>query len=42
MSLGANINYTDSLDDDALPDDGEYGSGVDVNTYGGISIAYTF
>jgi len=42
LSLGANINYTDSLDDDALPDDGEYGSGVDVNTYGGISIAYTF
>lgn len=42
LTVSASINYTDSLDDDALPDDGEYGSGVDVNTYGGISIAYAF
>ena len=37
LSLGASINYTDNLDDDTLPD-----GAVDVNTYGGISIAYTF
>jgi len=40
-SVSASINYTDSLDDDALPDV-EDGGGVDVNTYGGISVAYAF
>ena len=36
-SLGASINYTDNIDDDALPD-----ANVDVNTYGGVTIAYAF
>lgn len=37
LSLGANINYTDTLDEDVLPDEI-----VDSNLYGGISIAYSF
>lgn len=41
LTITAGINYTDSLDDDALPD-GKYGTGVDTNTYGGIGLAYAF
>ncbi|RJQ65195.1 MAG: MltA-interacting MipA family protein [Desulfobacteraceae bacterium] len=44
LSVGANINYTNSVDDDVLPDadvaSGVYG--VDTKVYGGVSIAYTF
>ena len=40
-SVSASINYADSLDDDALAD-AEDGTGVDVNLYGGISVAYAF
>ena len=37
LSLGVNINYTDTLDEDVLPDEI-----VDSNLYGGISITYSF
>lgn len=37
LSLGASINYTDTLDKDVLPDDL-----VDTSLYGGISVAYAF
>jgi uncharacterized protein (TIGR02001 family) len=37
FGIGANINVTDSLDDDALPD-----SAVHTNVFGGISLTYTF
>lgn len=37
VGVGANINYTDSLDDDALPDDA-----VDSKVFGGVSLTYTF
>lgn len=37
FGIGANINYTDSMDDDALIDDK-----VDRNVFGGISLTYTF
>ncbi len=40
-SLSASINYVGSLDDDALPDVDD-GGGLDVKTYGGISVAYAF
>ena len=40
-SVSASVNYTDSLDDDALPDV-EDGGGVDVNFYGGVGVAYAF
>ncbi len=36
-SVGANINYTDSADDNVLPDEN-----VDVKTFGGISASYSF
>lgn len=36
-SVGASINFSDSLDDDALPDEA-----VDVNVFGGISVSYSF
>lgn len=37
LSTGINLNYTDSMASDALPD-----SAMDTDVYGGISIAYTF
>ncbi|MDD2463008.1 MAG: MltA-interacting MipA family protein [Desulfobulbus sp.] len=37
FGIGANIAYTDSMDDDALPD-----SAVDTTLYGGVSLSYTF
>ena len=37
FGVGANINYTDSIDDDALPDET-----VDTTVYGGVSLTYTF
>jgi uncharacterized protein (TIGR02001 family) len=44
LSLGAKINYTESLDDDVLPDasveDGVYGH--DTEFYGGVGISYAF
>ena len=35
LSMGASINYTNSFDDDMLPDQ-------DTDFFGGVSIAYTF
>jgi uncharacterized protein (TIGR02001 family) len=44
LSVGANVNYTDSLNSDALPDArpsaGVYG--VDTKLYGGVNITYNF
>lgn len=37
LVVGVNLNYSDSIDDDALPD-----STVDTNFFGGVSIAYSF
>jgi len=37
FGIGANINCTDSMDDDALPDET-----VHTNVFGGISLTYTF
>jgi len=37
LSTGINVNYTDSMESDALPD-----SAMDSDIYGGISMAYTF
>jgi hypothetical protein len=37
FGIGANINYTDSMDDDALPD-----ATVDTTVFGGVSLTYTF
>ncbi|WP_319586415.1 MltA-interacting MipA family protein [uncultured Desulfobulbus sp.] len=37
FGIGANINLTDSLDDNALPDEA-----VHTNVFGGISLTYTF
>jgi hypothetical protein len=37
FGVGANINFTDSMDDDALPDEA-----VDTTVFGGINISYTF
>ncbi len=37
LVVGANLYYSDSIDDDALPD-----STVDTTFYGGVSIAYSF
>lgn len=37
FGLGASINYTDSMDDDALPDET-----VDTTVFGGVSLTYTF
>jgi hypothetical protein len=37
FGIGANLNFTDSMDDDALPD-----AAVDTTVYGGISLSYTF
>lgn len=37
FGIGANINYTDSLDDDALPDEA-----VDTTFYGGVNLSYSF
>ena len=39
LSISASLNYTDAFDSDKLPD-GMYGQ--DVNTFGGVSIAYSF
>lgn len=37
FGIGANINFTESMDDDALPDEA-----VDTTFYGGINLSYTF
>lgn len=37
FSVGANVNYTDGMDDDVLPSET-----VDTTVYGGVSLAYTF
>lgn len=37
LGIGANINYSDSMDDDVLPDDT-----VDTTVFGGISLTYAF
>jgi hypothetical protein len=37
FAVSANINYTDSMDDDVFPDET-----VDTTVYGGISLTYTF
>lgn len=37
LAVGAAINYSESLDDDVLPDEA-----VDTTVYGGVSLAYTF
>lgn len=37
FGIGANINFTDNLDDNALPDEA-----VHTNVFGGISLTYTF
>jgi hypothetical protein len=37
LTLGAAINYADTLDEEALPDEL-----VDTNLYGGINVAYAF
>jgi hypothetical protein len=37
LTLGANINYVDTLDEDVLPDEL-----VDTDVYGGINVAYAF
>lgn len=37
FGIGANLNYTDSMDDDTLPDET-----VDTTVFGGISLTYTF
>ncbi len=37
LGVGANLNYTDNLDDDVLPDET-----VDTTVYGGVSLTYTF
>ena len=37
LVVGVNLNYSDSIDDDALPE-----STVDTTFYGGVSIAYSF
>jgi len=37
LSLGARINYTDTLDDEVLTDDM-----VDTSLYGGVGVAYAF
>jgi len=40
-SIGASTNHVDALDDTKLKDGDEAGT-LDVNTYGGISISYSF
>jgi opacity protein-like surface antigen len=44
LSVGAKINYSDSMDEDVLPDaqvpNGIYGH--DTGFYGGVTVAYTF
>jgi len=37
FGVGANINYTDSMDEDALPDET-----VDTTVFGGLNLTYTF
>jgi hypothetical protein len=37
FGVGASINYTDSMDEDVLPDET-----VDTTVYGGVSLTYTF
>ncbi len=37
LGVGANINYTDSMDEDALPDET-----VDTTVFGGLNLTYTF
>ena len=37
LGVAASINYTDSMDDDVLPDDA-----VDTTVFGGVSLTYTF
>ncbi len=37
LGVGANINYSDSMDDDALPDEA-----VDTTVFGGVSLTYAF
>lgn len=37
LGIGVNINYSDSLDDDVLPDEA-----VDTEVFGGISLTYAF
>ncbi|MGD9948535.1 MAG: MltA-interacting MipA family protein [Desulfobulbus sp.] len=37
FGIGANIAYSDSMDDDALPDEA-----VHTNVYGGLNLSYTF
>ena len=38
FGIGANINYTDSMDNDVLNDD----TNVDTTVFGGINLSYTF
>lgn len=38
FGIGANINYTDSMDDDVLDDETK----VDTTVFGGVSLTYTF
>jgi hypothetical protein len=37
LGVAASINYTDSMDDDVLPDEA-----VDTTVFGGVSLTYTF
>ncbi len=37
LGIGVNVNYSDSLDDDVLPDDA-----VDTTLFGGVNITYAF
>lgn len=37
FGVGANVNFTDSMDDDVLPDES-----VDTTVFGGVSLTYTF
>jgi hypothetical protein len=37
LSVGANINYVETMDEDVLPDEL-----VDTNVFGGLSISYAF
>jgi hypothetical protein len=37
LGVAASINYTDSMDNDVLPDDA-----VDTTVFGGVGLSYTF
>ncbi|MBT8341225.1 MAG: MltA-interacting MipA family protein [Desulfatitalea sp.] len=43
ISVGANINYVGTMDEDALPEaKNNGGTGVDTEVFGGVSVSYAF